>query len=83
MDVSQEVAPALLQLARMNTGMTQRQVAAAAGLPTSMVSAYERGVRQPTMPTLLRLLRACGQEVRLHLAPLDPQDLLSAESEQE
>ena len=70
---------ALLQLARLKTGMSQRELAERAGVPDSMISAYERDLRQPTLTTLLRLLRAAGFELRLHLAPHDSHDeVLSA-----
>jgi hypothetical protein len=39
-----------------------------------MVSAYERGVRQATVPTLQRLLRAVGYEVQLVLVPIEGDD---------
>ena len=39
-----------------------------------MVSAYERGVRQATSPTLQRLLRAVGYEVQLVLVPTEGDD---------
>ena len=39
-----------------------------------MISAYERDQRQPTLATLLRLLRAAGFDLRLHLAAYDPHD---------
>ena len=45
-----------------------------AGLPATMISAYERGRREPTLPTLMRLLRAAGFELRLNLAPRDSHD---------
>jgi hypothetical protein len=45
-----------------------------------MVSAYERDRRQPTLTTLLRLLRGAGFELRMHLAPYDDHDdVLAAE----
>lgn len=34
-----------------------------------MISAYERDLRQPTLATLLRVLRAAGFDLRLHLEP--------------
>lgn len=64
----------LLQLARLKAGVTQAELARRAGVPTTMVSAYERGRRQPTLATLQRLLRAAGYELRMHLAPYDPHD---------
>jgi len=39
-----------------------------------MISAYERNQRQPTVPTLLRLIRAAGFDLRMHLAPLEDHD---------
>jgi transcriptional regulator with XRE-family HTH domain len=65
---------ALLQLARLKTGMSQRELAERAGVPVTMISAYERDQRQPTLATLLRLLRAAGFDLRLHLAAYDPHD---------
>jgi transcriptional regulator with XRE-family HTH domain len=65
---------ALLQLARLKTGMSQRELAERAGVPVTMISAYERDQRQPTLSTLLRLLHAAGFDLRLHLAAYDPHD---------
>ena len=65
---------ALLQLARLKAGMSQRELAERAGVPVTMISAYERDQRQPTLSTLLRLLRAAGFDLRLHLAAYDPHD---------
>jgi transcriptional regulator with XRE-family HTH domain len=65
---------ALLQLARLKAGLTQRELAERAGVPVTMISAYERDQRQPTLATLLRLLRAAGFDLRLHLAAHDPHD---------
>src|SRR5580658_4893899 len=65
---------ALLQLARLKAGMSQRELAERAGVPITMISAYERDQRQPTLSTLLRLLRAAGFDLRLRLAAYDPHD---------
>jgi transcriptional regulator with XRE-family HTH domain len=65
---------ALLQLARIKSGMSQRQLAERAQVPVTMISAYERDLRQPTLATLLRLLRAVGFDLRMHLADRDPHD---------
>ena len=43
-------------------------------LPATMISAYERDQRQPSLETLLKLLHAAGFELRLNLEPLDPHD---------
>jgi transcriptional regulator with XRE-family HTH domain len=69
---------ALLQLARLKADMTQRQLAERAGVPVTMISAYERDHRQPTLGTLLRMLRAAGFDLRLHLAAYDPHDEILA-----
>ncbi|HYZ56151.1 MAG TPA: helix-turn-helix transcriptional regulator [Streptosporangiaceae bacterium] len=65
---------ALLQLARLKANMSQRELAERAGVPVTMISAYERDQRQPTLTTLLRLLHAAGFDLRLHLAAYDPHD---------
>jgi transcriptional regulator with XRE-family HTH domain len=50
----------LLREARRRAGMTQRDVARAAGVPQPAVARIERGHVVPRMNTLERLLRACG-----------------------
>src|SRR5205807_6732378 len=72
---------ALLQLARLKAGLTQRELADRAGVPTTMISAYERGKRQPTLETLLRLLRAAGFDLRMQLAPYEAHDETLADLE--
>jgi transcriptional regulator with XRE-family HTH domain len=71
----------LLQLARLKANMSQRDLAERAGVPVTMISAYERDQRQPTLATLLRLLHAAGFDLRLHLAAYDPHDEVLAELE--
>jgi uncharacterized protein len=61
--------------------MSQRDLAQRAGVPVTMISAYERDQRQPTLATLLRLLHAAGFDLRLHLAAYDPHDEVLAELE--
>jgi transcriptional regulator with XRE-family HTH domain len=67
-------AAGLLQLARLKSGLSQGQLAERAGVPATMISAYERDRRQPTLGTLLRLLRAAGYDLRLQLVPVDNDD---------
>jgi|SRR5580658_9273164 transcriptional regulator with XRE-family HTH domain len=74
-------AAALLQLARIKSGMSQGQLGQQAGVPATMVSAYERGRRQPTVPTLMRLLKAAGFDLTMHLIPSDHHDDVLAELE--
>lgn len=73
-DQMPSVAAALLQLARLKAGLSQRALAERAGVPTTMISAYERGKRQPTLNTLLGLLHAAGFELNMRLEPHDPHD---------
>jgi transcriptional regulator with XRE-family HTH domain len=72
-------AAGLLRLARDKAGLSQAELARRAGVPASMVSAYERDRRQPTLAILLSLLKAAGYEVRMHLAPYDDHDDVLAE----
>lgn len=72
--LSPSPAAGLLQLARLKSGLSQRKLADRAGVPATMISAYERDLRQPTLPTLLRLLRAAGFDLRMHLAPVEEHD---------
>jgi transcriptional regulator with XRE-family HTH domain len=72
--VTPSPAAGLLQLARLKTGLSQGRLAELAGVPATMISAYERDKRQPTLPTLLRLLRAAGFDLRVQLVPLDDHD---------
>ncbi|MGN6869681.1 MAG: helix-turn-helix domain-containing protein [Solirubrobacteraceae bacterium] len=67
-------AAALVQLARIKAGLSQRELAERASVPTTMVSAYERDRRQPTLETLRKLLRAAGFDLKMQLEPYDPHD---------
>ena len=67
-------AAALLQLARLKAGLSQRRLADLASVPTTMISAYERDKRQPTLATLLKLLHAAGFELTMNLQPYDTHD---------
>jgi len=58
---------ALLRSARRRAHLTQGQLAARAGITQSVVSAYESGRRQPSVPTLAALIAATGFELDLKL----------------
>lgn len=75
-------AAGLLQLARLQAGITQQELAERADVDRSMISAYEHGRRQPTLPTLMRLVKAAGFELRMHLVPYDDHDDVLAAREQ-
>lgn len=56
---------ALLRDARRRCGLTQAELARRAGLTQSVISAYESGARQPSLPTLTRLVAATGLELAI------------------
>jgi predicted nucleotidyltransferase/DNA-binding transcriptional regulator YiaG len=56
-------AGALLRRARRDAGLSQVELAARAGVTQSVVSAYESGRRQPSLPTLAALVDAAGHEL--------------------
>jgi len=64
---SDVTAGALLRQARQAAGLTQREVAARAGVQQSVVSAYESGGREPSLATLSSLVEACGVSLEVHL----------------
>jgi transcriptional regulator with XRE-family HTH domain len=67
------LAANLLRLARAKSGLTQAELATRAGVAQSLISSYETGRRQPTLPTLKRLLAAAGFELRTRLSEPDLQ----------
>jgi transcriptional regulator with XRE-family HTH domain len=67
-------AAALVQLARLKAGLSQRELAERASVPATMISAYERDKRQPSLATLLKLIHAAGFELRMNLEPYDRHD---------
>jgi transcriptional regulator with XRE-family HTH domain len=58
-------ASEILRAARAHAGLTQRALAARAGVPQPTVAAIETGRQDPRYRTLERLVRACGQELDL------------------
>lgn len=55
----------ILRAARAHAGLTQRALAARAGVPQPTIAAIERGRQDPRYGTLARLVRGCGQELDL------------------
>ena len=55
-----EAAGELLRRARKQAGLSQAELARRARVTQSVVSAYESGARQPSLPTLARLVEATG-----------------------
>jgi len=64
----------LLRQARRRSGLTQAQLGQRAGVGQGVVSVYEAGHRQPSVPVLLELVAASGHvlDVALVPAPADP-----------
>jgi transcriptional regulator with XRE-family HTH domain len=73
-DPAPTLAAGILRLARDKAQMTQSELAAEAGVTQQSVSSYETGRKEPTLPTLQRLLAAAGYEMRIHLEPIDQHD---------
>jgi transcriptional regulator with XRE-family HTH domain len=65
-------AAQLLRGARQRAGLSQAELARRAGLPRSVLNAYERGKRQPGADVLVRIVRAAGLDLRLDAAPERP-----------
>ena len=68
-------APSLIDEIRRRSGLRPAELARRAGLPRSVVSAYEHGHRQPGVDALARIAAAGGLRLRLGPAPppVDPQ----------
>ncbi|WP_395245510.1 helix-turn-helix domain-containing protein [Agromyces sp. MMS24-K17] len=66
----------LLRAARTRAGLTQTEFAHRAGLTQSVVSAYERGRREPSFATLQRLVGATGHELAVELVPITAPSML-------
>ena len=74
-----------LAAVRTAAGLTQRELARRAGIPASVLCAYEQGVRMPGAATFARIVRASGGEVlvrgrtaaQLQHADEDLQDVLA------
>jgi uncharacterized protein len=64
-DPKPESAGAVLRQARNRAGLSQAELAARAGVTQSVISAYESGQRQPSVPALARLVEAAGFDLTL------------------
>lgn len=64
----------LIREARATAALTQSELAERVGTKQSVISRWERGVEEPRIGTLARLLRACGFEVDLAFRRLDDVD---------
>jgi len=58
-------AATIIKRAREIAGITQAELARRSGIAAPTISAYENGRRDPKVDSLLRLLDACGLDLRL------------------
>ncbi len=64
----------VLRLARAKKGLSQRELARTAGVPASTIAKIESGQRQPTHPTLAKILASVGLALTTRLEPYDDHD---------
>jgi hypothetical protein len=69
---------ALIREARRRAGITQAELARRVGTSQPAIARYERARSMPDLPTLHRIVEACGLELRLELAESDPQQEAAA-----
>lgn len=61
-------------MAREDAGLSQRELAERAGVAQSEIARIESGNREPSIPTLQRILAGAGRELRFRLTPLEDHD---------
>jgi len=64
---------ALIREARLRAGFSQQELAAKSGKDRTVIARWEQGVVAPSLDTLIDLLRSCGFDIPLELAPYDPE----------
>jgi uncharacterized protein len=72
-DHADERAGSLLRRTRVGAGLSQAELAFRAGVAQSVISAYEAGRRQPSLPTLARLIDAAGCDLVVDIQHQPPQ----------
>ena len=75
------VAAGLVLMAREESGLSQRELAERAGVTQSEIARIESGNREPSIPTLQRIVAGAGLEIRFRLAPRDDHDQVLAARE--
>jgi transcriptional regulator with XRE-family HTH domain len=76
MDGKSEASRWLREL-RRRAGLSQRALAASAGVPQPTIAEIEAGRREPSLTPLSRLAEATGHEVTLGLEPLHPRSAVA------
>jgi predicted nucleotidyltransferase/DNA-binding XRE family transcriptional regulator len=61
--------PQTIRQARLDASLSQVELAARAGTSQSALARYETGAALPTLPTLERLLAACGRRLEIQTPP--------------
>jgi transcriptional regulator with XRE-family HTH domain len=64
----------LIALARKEQRLSQRELARRAHTSQAAIAAYESGKREPTVPTLQRIIQAAGLDLRMRLEVRDAHD---------
>lgn len=64
--------PEAIRQARLGANLSQVDLAARAGTSQSALARYETGAALPTLPTLERILAACGRRLEIQTLPARP-----------
>src|SRR3954447_13049706 len=70
----------LVREGRRRAGLTQKDLAERAGTTQSAIARLEAGRSTPSLETVERLLRLCGFQLIVELAPYDPSDARQADA---
>ena len=70
----------LVREARKRAGITQAELAARAETTQSAIARLESGRTSPSLEQVERLLRLCGFQLLVELAPYDDSDIVQAEA---
>jgi uncharacterized protein len=67
MEAGTDTAASTLRTARRRSGLSQKELGARAGVTQSVISSYESGQRQPSLPTLVKLVDATGCQLTINV----------------
>jgi transcriptional regulator with XRE-family HTH domain len=70
----------LVSEARKRAGLTQAQLAERGGTTQSAIARLESGRTAPSLEQVERLMRLCGFQLIVELAPYDDSDIVQAEA---
>lgn len=70
----------LVREARKRAGMTQTALADLAGTTQSSIARLESGRTSPSFEQVERLMRLCGFQLMVELAPYDDSDIVQAQA---